>query len=76
MPGDLHYLSSEDDLYALPASFTVLARTKDEHRWDNDGHLQFSSYRHVLAEKPQSDFQSNSLRQQFAVNNLLKPKDR
>lgn len=52
-PGDVHYFADRADLEDLLAPFTVLNWDTDEHHWQNEGVLEFSSYWTVLAQKGQ-----------------------
>lgn len=50
-PGDVHYFADESDIGSWLQGFTVVAKSLDEHYWDNNGTRQLSSYWHVMATK-------------------------
>jgi SAM-dependent methyltransferase len=51
-PGDIHYFADEADLDEMLSDFLPLQRDKRERYWDNKGAQQFSSYWHVIVQKP------------------------
>jgi tellurite methyltransferase len=49
--GDIHYFADAGDISELLSSFKIISRMQDEHYWNNDGTLQFSSYWQITAQK-------------------------
>jgi hypothetical protein len=51
IPGDIHYLADEAEIYALLVGFCLLSRKKGEGYWENRGVQQFFSNGQILARK-------------------------
>jgi len=50
-PGDIHYFANEDDIACFLRDFTGYRVEREEHFWENNNVMQFSSNWHILAKK-------------------------
>lgn len=50
-PGDIHYFANETDILDILHEFSDISKNVNEHYWDNNGVIQFSSNWQILARK-------------------------